>query len=119
MTRWTIMAALTFLLLCGAEPRQRAAGWSKFRRDNIAAECLMCGRTSHLELHHLVPISRGGEELSADNVRTLCDWCHLVWGHFGNDRDGYNLDLDADVKTFRQRVEWRKTGGRKPVRDER
>jgi 5-methylcytosine-specific restriction endonuclease McrA len=112
------MAAITFCLLCGMEPRRRADGWGKFRRENIAAECLTCGRKSHLELHHVVPISRGGEELDAENVRTLCDFCHTVWGHFGNDRDGYNLDLDADAKSFRQRVAWRATGGREPARAE-
>ena len=114
MIRCTLMGVLTFLLLCGLESRERAAGWGKFRREHIAAECLTCGRKTNLELHHVVPISRGGEELDAKNVRTLCDWCHLVWGHFGSDRDGYNLDLDADAKSFRQRCEWRATGGRKP-----
>jgi hypothetical protein len=119
----TIIGAgvLLFWLLSGLESdaRPMPRGWAKFRRDNLAAECVFCERRSHLELHHVVPVSRGGPELDPENVRTLCDWCHEVWGHFGSTRDGYNLDIDEDVKAFRQRVEWRSTGGREQVRDER
>ena len=38
--------------------------------------CEICGSTSNLMLHHIVPLSWGGIS-SKDNVITLCETCHM------------------------------------------
>lgn len=108
-----IIGLLVFWMLSSLEARPPSKGWARFRAANISTECMMCGRKTHLELHHVVPVSRGGLD-TPRNVRTLCQWCHDVWGHLGNDADGYNLDLDEDAAAFRERVKNRDTGGRAP-----
>jgi 5-methylcytosine-specific restriction endonuclease McrA len=37
--------------------------------------CQLCGRHSHLEVHHILPRSRGGPDAKA-NLVTLCHNCH-------------------------------------------
>lgn len=108
------IAALSLLPVDGVS-KPMPSGWPAFRAANIAKECGACGRTSHLELHHIVPrhIDPTGT-FDRNNVFTLCDWCHVVLGHLGDDRTGYNLDLVSDAKAFRERVKYRETGGRKP-----
>ena len=50
----------------------------ELRRDRLALDdhqCCNCGDTDDLQVHHVVPKSRGGvDELS--NLRTLCSGCH-------------------------------------------
>lgn len=42
-------------------------------RDN--SECLRCGASENLEVHHIVPVSRGGAH-EIENLATLCSDCH-------------------------------------------
>lgn len=38
-------------------------------------KCAKCGRTIGLEVHHIVPIIKGGTD-SIENLEVLCDICH-------------------------------------------
>lgn len=38
-------------------------------------KCTKCGRTIGLEVHHIVPIIKGGTN-SIENLEVLCDICH-------------------------------------------
>lgn len=49
--------------------------WPTFRDENINDECLVCGSTDRLELHHAVPIMAGGPSCDA-NLVTLCSTHH-------------------------------------------
>lgn len=44
------------------------------RRDGNA--CRGCGGTQGLQVHHITPISEGGERYALDNLVTLCRSCH-------------------------------------------
>lgn len=45
-----------------------------YERDNY--QCQKCGRTTDLEVDHIIPISKGGET-TLDNLQTLCRSCNL------------------------------------------
>jgi 5-methylcytosine-specific restriction endonuclease McrA len=66
----------------------RSAKWPARRRRHLADEpdCQACGSGTDLEVHHVVPVSAGGDELPDDPraLITLCRQCHLVVAHAGN-----------------------------------
>lgn len=41
-------------------------------------KCIICGenRAGELEVDHILPISKGGEEFDSKNLQTLCKNCH-------------------------------------------
>lgn len=43
------------------------------KRDGF--RCTKCGATSSLQVHHVIPLSRGGHNMLA-NLTTLCYNCH-------------------------------------------
>jgi 5-methylcytosine-specific restriction endonuclease McrA len=45
------------------------------RRDG--SRCMQCGSTVQLELDHVVPLSRGGNN-DPSNLRMLCHACHVL-----------------------------------------
>lgn len=61
------------------EPRRKSRTLSKKKRSNVlnrdGNECLRCGSTTDLEVHHIIPVSRGGSDETA-NLATLCSDCH-------------------------------------------
>jgi len=82
--------------------QRRSSGWRKARQQHIATEswCRACGRTSSLEVHHVVPFHQSPElELEPSNLITLCEnWgvqCHLKLGHFGNWKT-----INPDIRAF-------------------
>ena len=44
-----------------------------FNRDNNC--CVECGNVNDLELHHIIPIKKGGSN-DDDNLQVLCSVCH-------------------------------------------
>jgi hypothetical protein len=41
-----------------------------WKRDH--GRCVMCGATDELHFDHIIPFSRGGTSLTADNIQLLC-----------------------------------------------
>jgi len=69
-------------------------------------ECAVCGHTSDLEIHHIVPVHVDPSlALDPENFITLCDWrnhgCHYVFGHFRNFRTKWNPEIRDFAITVR------------------
>lgn len=47
-----------------------------FERDGW--RCRACGKAGRLELDHVTPLHRGGDEWDAANLQALCRGCHLA-----------------------------------------
>jgi hypothetical protein len=45
-------------------------------RDN--AKCVICGETNELHFDHILPFSKGGTSLKAENVQLLCARHNLI-----------------------------------------
>lgn len=79
------------------------AEWNRIReeilkRDNY--ECQSCGRSSDhfsLSVHHILPVSKGGEE-DDDNLVTVCERCHDLIHRLGTGPE-YPLSILDDVDT--------------------
>jgi len=54
------------------------------KRDNH--KCRYCGDTNNLEIHHVIPVSHGGNKKD-DNLCTLCKNCHFNIAHDKNTSD--------------------------------
>ena len=61
----------------------RSGKWPAVRRKHLTCEgeCQSCGRIKDLEVHHLLPVHAGGNELDPSNLITFCRDCHFVVGH--------------------------------------
>lgn len=46
-------------------------------KQYLKTECANCGSSINLQLHHIVPIAKGGTN-SAGNLVTLCGDCHAI-----------------------------------------
>lgn len=46
------------------------------RRDKH--KCVKCGARRKLQVDHIKPIHRGGEEFNLENLQTLCIVCHKI-----------------------------------------
>lgn len=83
----------------------RSGAWEKLRNEVVKKNpwCKVCGKNKNLQLHHVRPFHLYPEfELTEENLRVLCQPCHLVWGHLG-DWKSFNLDLDKDVERIAKR----------------
>ena len=61
-------------------PSSRATarpGWNKLRARALRrdGQCVRCGATERLAVHHRVPVAEGGA-MSLDNLSVLCEDCH-------------------------------------------
>lgn len=86
--------------------RRRSSGWSRVRKEfyNKNSECEVCGTKKKIEIHHYRDFSTYPElELDLNNLRSLCRYCHLLFGHKMNYRD-INLELDSDIKFWDNRL---------------
>lgn len=57
----------------------RSKAWRILRLQRIQAanwKCERCGRAGRLEVHHIKPVHRGGDN-HPDNLEVLCRRCHL------------------------------------------
>ena len=48
---------------------------AKWLRDMLPKKCANCGATKNLTYHHIVPVSRGGNDVPS-NIAVLCPACH-------------------------------------------
>lgn len=52
--------------------------WNIIRRSALSRDghqCQKCGSTTSLSVHHIIPLSEGGDSTAA-NLRVLCHSCH-------------------------------------------
>lgn len=47
----------------------------KYYWENLKNECINCGSTDELQLHHIVPLSQGGTN-RLSNIVVICSKCH-------------------------------------------
>lgn len=60
-------------------------------------KCVICGNSSHLEVHHILAIYLGGDE-SEENLITLCKVCHKLAPETGKeDFISYMMNPYKDV----------------------
>jgi hypothetical protein len=59
-------------------------------RERDGYKCKVCGNTSHLHVHHIIPIRDGGGD-EANNLMTLCCRCHNRVEH-GRSVDAFSQD---------------------------
>jgi len=62
-------------------------------------ECSTCGNWKHLHLHHITPLSKGGNN-KTENLKLLCEKCHSK-NHGGRDFSG---EFDNKETAFSKRV---------------
>lgn len=62
------------------EQARRSGKWKRKRRQIIERDngrCQECGFDQNLHVHHITPLSEGGEPFDENNLVTLCQSCHL------------------------------------------
>jgi len=85
---------------------ERSPKWESVRREYLKdnRECVACGQTSSLEVHHIVPFHlRRDLELVPSNLMSLCRDCHFYFGHL-KDWSSWNEHAKADAGDYRQKV---------------
>lgn len=74
--------------------RKKQLSYHRYRKY-CGQSCGLCGSGENLEVHHIKPQSRGGED-SWTNTITLCHDCHLIITKYyravGWDREKISLD---------------------------
>lgn len=58
----------------------RGPAWQAFRRECIKRagwRCERCKRLGRFEIHHIIPVAKGGKVFDFDNVEVLCRQCHI------------------------------------------
>lgn len=92
--------------LFGGKPR--SGSWRRVRAEHLAKNpaCIACGRTSDMEVHHVVPFHDDpSKELDPENIVSVCaDPCHFVFGHCLDWRAS-NPFVREDAAAFRSRRE--------------
>ncbi|MFV8451293.1 HNH endonuclease [Vibrio campbellii] len=82
----------------------------------LGENCAVCDTAESLEIHHVVPVSKGGTD-DETNLLTVCPACHgLLHGVSGNRRwSNQHADLcyESKLETFKKHIEhYKKTGNR-------
>ena len=101
---WPFKAKTGHEAIVGGRPR--SPKWPAFRKAWLAIhpECAACGnrKPKDVQVHHRQPLHHGGDELSEDNLITLCESgpggtnCHILIGHCGDWKD-WNQTVDYDA----------------------
>lgn len=66
---------------------QSSYAWKKIREQHLEQfpNCLSCGITKEqgvrMEVHHIHPVSKGGQWNNPNNLVTLCRGCHRRINH--------------------------------------
>lgn len=96
--------------LFGGVPR--SPEWPRVRAEHLKMEpaCVITGETTNLEVHHIRPYHLHPElELVHTNLVTLTTKhgslnVHLWFGHFGNFKDRYNINIREDAPIWKERL---------------
>ncbi len=81
---------------------RRPQYWNVIRRQILARDgyrCQICGDTHDLSVHHIIPLSKGGDSTAA-NLRVLCHSCHQRV-------HGKKAVRDRTKKRFRVRIRYK------------
>lgn len=73
-----------------------SGGYQEAKRLTEKVECDFCGRTQHLEIHH---IDKNPRHNTSDNIKTLCTKCHHLWHKPG--AIGVFQDKVVSIEQFR------------------
>lgn len=68
------------------EQARRSYRWANVREKILTRDkhrCQDCGYDQNLHVHHITPLSEGGAPFDSDNLKTLCETCHLSNYHKG------------------------------------
>lgn len=69
--------------------------------------CRACGSAKRIEVHHLIPVHVMPKfELDEINLITLCERCHLIFGHLG-DWESWNVNCREDVELWAGKIRTR------------
>lgn len=98
----------------GKPKTKRSPQWETLRKSHlrIQSSCQACGRTDHLQVHHIFPVHLfPSKELDPHNLITLCELagplgCHLELGHLG-DWKSYNPEVVYDSAMWLRKRERR------------
>ena len=85
----------------------RSPEWKEVRKLHLdyQHECQACKKKSNLEVHHIVPVHINRTlELEPSNLLTLCDRCHLVFGHL-SDYKSWNENVIEDCSVYLNKVQ--------------
>lgn len=84
----------------------RSSEWKTVRKLHLDREdhCQACNKTSKLEVHHIIPVHINKTlELEPSNLITLCERCHLVFGHLSDYRS-WNENVVEDSSHYSKKV---------------
>lgn len=91
---------------------KRSSKWSSVRKNHLKLqpECVVCGDTNKLEVHHIKPFHEHPElELEPTNLLTMCESksygiiCHLLVGHNGSYQK-INPNVIDDAKAWHAKL---------------
>ena len=86
--------------------------WQEYRDKIIKRDkrkCQDCGSHQQLEVHHILPISEGGEVFEDDNCITLCFKCHRARHHEGTKAQQKEIEESKIKEQIEQnRMNWEK-----------
>lgn len=93
---------------------KRDPAWKKLRQEFIdenGGACAVCGLTTNLEVHHIVPLHKDrSRELDKTNLIVLCEnksiFCHFVFGHLMHWWTA-NPTVIKDAKDFNEKIKTR------------
>lgn len=64
---------------------RRKNEWLEVILNYLERNCVYCGTTDNLNVHHIIPIARGGKNIMS-NLEVVCKDCHykihLIWNKF-------------------------------------
>lgn len=84
----------------------RSSKWNTLRNNFLKqnTNCIACNTKNNLQVHHIIPVSiDSSKELVYNNLCTLCETCHLVFGHLHNWKN-YNPEVIRDCQEHLKRV---------------
>ncbi len=103
------------LLRLGEYSEERTLGaarsglWPRVRKTHLELNpsCAVCGTKEGCEVHHIIPVHKDKRlELDHNNLITLCEDHHLLFGHLGSFHS-YNEEVGIDAKMWASRIKMR------------
>lgn len=85
---------------------ERSPKWKTVRKNHLKThnKCESCEVKKNLEVHHVVPVHVDPtRELDPSNFMTLCESCHLLFGHLMNWKS-YNENVREDCAKITAKI---------------